>query len=125
MAGADADPLIHEYDAAHSGIRQASAAEIFEAAARISLRGRRPPNWSAAMALVIAAVVIYGIAHAFGSPSRQVNAAAHRKTVPVPMPRLPAGPPPRPRRASSTGPCWSSSQRPRAAGSACTRHTAP
>src|SRR5258708_31777449 len=73
LVGVDADPLIREYDAAHGGIRQASAAEIFEPATPLKLPGRRAPNWSAVMALVITAVVVFGMARACGSPSHRVN----------------------------------------------------
>jgi len=86
MVGADADPLIEEYDAARGGNRQASAAEIFEAATPLKLPGRRRANWSTMMALVIAAVVSYWVVHAGGSTSHQVNAAAHHKPLPVPAP---------------------------------------
>jgi cytoskeletal protein RodZ len=90
MVSADADPLIQEYDAAHGGIRQVPAAEIFGPVTPLKLRGRRQPNWSAAMGLVIVAVVIYGTVHACGSAAHQVSAAAHHKPVPVPAPAPPA-----------------------------------
>ena len=90
LAGVDADPLIREYDAAHGGIRMVSAAEVFEPATPIKLREHRPPNWRAAMALAIAAVVIYGIVHASGSPSHHLNVAAHQKPVPTPARASPA-----------------------------------
>ena len=126
MVGADADLLIQEYDTAHGGTRQASAAETPGPDEPLRLPRRRRANGSAALGLVIAAVVICGVVHACERPSHDVNGAARHKPVSVPAPpRLPAGPPPGPCRASRAGPCWSSSQRPRAAGSACTRRTAP
>lgn len=90
IVGTDADPLIQEYDAAHGGTRQASAAEIPGAGAPLRLPRRRRAKWSAAIGLVIAAVVICGVVHACGSPSHDVNAAARHKPVPVPAPAPPA-----------------------------------
>jgi hypothetical protein len=55
------------------------------------LRERRPPNWSAAMALGLAAVISYGIVvQALASWSHQVKAAAHHKPVPTPTSELPS-----------------------------------
>jgi transcriptional regulator with XRE-family HTH domain len=79
--GVDPEPLIHEYDAAHGGVRQVSAAEVFEPATPIKIRERRPPNWSAAMALAILAVVVYVVVHAVSGGSHHVNTAAHQKPV--------------------------------------------
>jgi hypothetical protein len=84
LVGADADRLIQEYDAAHGGIRQVSAAEVFGPAAPLKLSGRRRPNWSAAMGLVIVAVVICGVVHACGDPSHLVTRAGRHKPVPAP-----------------------------------------
>lgn len=95
MVGADADPLIQEYDTAHRGTRQASAAETPGPGTPLRLPRRRRANWSAAIGLVIAAVVIGGVVHACGRPSHDANAAARHKPVPAPAPaRRAAGPPP-------------------------------
>jgi cytoskeletal protein RodZ len=90
MVGADADLLIREYDAAHGGTRQASAAETPGPGAPLRLPRRRRADWSVAIGLVIAAVVIGGVVHACGRPSHDVNAAARHKPVPVPAPAPPA-----------------------------------
>ncbi|HEX9358304.1 MAG TPA: helix-turn-helix transcriptional regulator [Streptosporangiaceae bacterium] len=90
MVGADAVPLIQEYDAAHGGTRQVSAAETPGPGAPLRLPRRRWVNWSAAVGLVIAAVVICGVVHACGRPSHDANAAARHKPVPVPAPAPPA-----------------------------------
>ena len=68
MVGADADPLIKEYDTAHGGTREASAAEAPGPGAPLRLPRRRWANWSVAIGLVIAAVVICGVVHACGAP---------------------------------------------------------
>jgi hypothetical protein len=90
MVGADADPLIQEYDAAHRGTRQVCAAETPGPGAPLRLPRRRRANWSAAIGLVIAAVVICGVVHACGSPSRHVHGAARHKPAPAPAPAPPA-----------------------------------
>lgn len=119
VVGADADLLIQEYDAAHGGIRQASAAEISGPAALLRLPGRRRPNWSAVMALVIGALVAGVVVHACASPSHHVNGAAHHKPAPVPVPArdsrarraVPAATPGQPLRPvlvqlAATEDCW-------------------
>jgi cytoskeletal protein RodZ len=79
--GLDPDPLIQEYDGLHGGIRQVSAAEVFEPATPIKIRERRSPNWSAAMALAVVVVVIYGVVRLFAGMSHPVNNAARREPV--------------------------------------------
>ena len=79
--GIDPDPLIHEYDTAHGGVRQVSAAQVFEPATPIKMRERRPPNWSAAMALAVVAAIVYGVVQALSGSTHHVNAAAHQKPV--------------------------------------------
>jgi hypothetical protein len=88
MVGADADPLIKEYDTAH-GTGQASAAETPGPVA-LRLPRRRRANWSVAIGLVIAAVVICGVVHACGRASHDANAATRHKPVPGPAPAPPA-----------------------------------
>ncbi|MGE5287689.1 MAG: helix-turn-helix domain-containing protein [Micromonosporaceae bacterium] len=80
VVGIDPDPLIQEYDAAHGGVRQVSAAQVFEPATPIKMHERRPPNWSAAMALAVLAVIVYGVIHTLAG-SHHVNATAHQKPV--------------------------------------------
>jgi cytoskeletal protein RodZ len=79
--GLDPGPLIQEYDDAHGGVRQVSAAEVFEPATPIKIRERRPPNWSAAMALAVIAVIVYWVVHAVAGGSHHVNTAAHGEPV--------------------------------------------
>jgi cytoskeleton protein RodZ len=89
MVGADADLLIQEYDTAHGGTRQASVAETPGPAAPLRLPRRRA-NCSAALGLVIAAVVICWVVHACERPSHDGNGAARHKPVSVPAPAPPA-----------------------------------
>lgn len=68
--GIDARPLLEEFDAGRAGAAPPRASEVFESetAARPERRG---PNWSAAMAVALVVVVVYGVAQAFSpfSPS--------------------------------------------------------
>jgi cytoskeletal protein RodZ len=85
IVGADPGPLIQDYDDAHGGIAPVSAAEVFEPAKPIKIRERRPPNWSAAMALAVVAVIIYGIVRWFAGGTHPVNNAARGEQVRRPV----------------------------------------
>ncbi|MEW2352709.1 helix-turn-helix domain-containing protein [Spirillospora sp. NPDC029432] len=62
VIGIDPEPLVREYDDAHGGAPMPlSAAAAFEPERAVAFRERRSPNWSAAMALALALVVVYGI----------------------------------------------------------------
>lgn len=62
--GIDARPLLAEFDARRSGAVPRRASDVFESetAARPERRG---PNWSAAMAVALLVVVVYGVAQVF------------------------------------------------------------
>ncbi len=85
VVGVDPEPLIQDYDTAHRGLNQVSAAEVFEPATPIKIRERRAPNWSAAMALAILAVIGYVVFHAF-NPPHHLGAARDqvKKSAPTP-----------------------------------------
>ncbi len=76
IVGVDPGPLIHDFDEAHGGLGQVSAAEVFEPATPIKIRERRPPNWSAVMALAVIAVIIFWVVHSLAGSSHHVNNAA-------------------------------------------------
>ena len=61
--GTDPEPLLEEFDASRAGPVAPRATEVFESetAARADRRG---PNWTAAMAVALVLVVIYGVAQA-------------------------------------------------------------
>jgi cytoskeletal protein RodZ len=68
VIGLDPEPLVREYDDAHGGAPQAiSAATAFEPETPVRFRERRSPNWTAAMAVALTLVLIYGIVQAFGT----------------------------------------------------------
>jgi cytoskeletal protein RodZ len=67
VIGIDPEPLVAEFDAAHGGAPQpVSAVSAFEPEQPVAFRERRSPNWSAAMALALALVVIYGVVQVVG-----------------------------------------------------------
>jgi cytoskeletal protein RodZ len=99
VIGIDAEPLIQEFDAAHGGAPQpVSAADAFEPEIPVRIRERRSPNWSAAMAMALAAVVIYGVFQVLaGGPdpqtARQVAQQPGReRPTATASPTGPAGP---------------------------------
>lgn len=92
LVGVDPEPLIAEYDAAHGGLGQVSAAEVFEPASPIKIRERRPPNWSAAMALVIGAVIVYWAVHVVAGSSHHLSTGGTRAPAHRPAAVAPATP---------------------------------
>jgi cytoskeletal protein RodZ len=83
VVGVDPGPLIQEYDEAHGGLGPVSAAEVFEPAKPIKIRERRPPNWSAAMALAVVVVIVYAVVHAFSGTSHHLRTAAGQEKKPA------------------------------------------
>ncbi|MFG1999552.1 helix-turn-helix domain-containing protein [Spirillospora sp. NPDC048911] len=70
VIGIDPEPLVREYDEMHGGAPQpVSAVTAFEPETPVAFRERRAPNWSAAMALALVLVVIYGIVQVVGDDS--------------------------------------------------------
>jgi cytoskeletal protein RodZ len=61
--GLDPEPLIREYDATQGAPQSITAADVFEPSAPIKLRERRRPNWSAALAVVLLALIGFGVYH--------------------------------------------------------------
>jgi cytoskeletal protein RodZ len=74
--GVDPEPLIREYDQTQGAPRAISAADVFEPATPIKIRERRRPNWSAAMALALAAVVGFVVYHFVSSSPSSTTASS-------------------------------------------------
>ncbi|MDX6743433.1 helix-turn-helix domain-containing protein [Actinocorallia sp. A-T 12471] len=84
VLGVDADPLIREYDDTHGGAPgvQVSAAAAFEPETPLKFKERRPTNWSAAMAAVLALVAVWGIVQFFsGGKEERVTPVVAKDTV--------------------------------------------
>jgi cytoskeletal protein RodZ len=77
--GVDPEPLVREYDQTQGAPQAISAADVFEPATPIKIRERRRPNWSLAMAVVLAAIIGFVIYHevsSSGGPSHNSSAAS-------------------------------------------------
>jgi cytoskeletal protein RodZ len=55
--GVEPDPLVQEYDTTLGEPRQITAAEVFQPATAVKLKERRRPNWTAALAAALIAVI--------------------------------------------------------------------
>ncbi|MES9542994.1 MULTISPECIES: helix-turn-helix domain-containing protein [unclassified Actinomadura] len=100
VIGIDPEPLVAEFDAAHGGAPQpVSAVSAFEPEQPVAFRERRSPNWSAAMALALALVVIYGIVQVVGHGGGERRTA--RQVAGTPAPRTPSAAPTAPPTSSS------------------------
>jgi hypothetical protein len=102
VIGIDPEPLVREYDDAHGGAPMPlSAVAAFEPEQAVVFRERRSPNWSAAMALALALVVIYGIVQVVGTGGGREHRTARQVagTPGAPTPGAtsakPSPPPPR------------------------------
>jgi cytoskeletal protein RodZ len=82
--GVDPEPLIREYDQVQGAPRAISAADVFEPATPIKIRERRRPNWSAAMALALAAIVglvVYHFVSASPASPTASSSGSHASTT--------------------------------------------
>jgi cytoskeletal protein RodZ len=92
VIGVDSEPLVREFDDGHGGSPQAiPARQAFEPETPVRFLERRSPNWTAAMAVALALVVVYGVVRlATGHEShRSVERAAAPATsshTPTPTP---------------------------------------
>lgn len=74
--GADAEPLIREYDQTQGAPQAITAADVFEPATPIRIRDRRRPNWSVAMVVALALVVGFVVYHLVSSSSKAAPASS-------------------------------------------------
>jgi cytoskeletal protein RodZ len=92
-AGIDPEPLITEYDAVQPAPQSMTAADVFEPSRPIKLRERRRLNWSVALALVLLAVLGFGIYHIVTDAHAAPAAAQHHARPARQTARHPAGQP--------------------------------
>ncbi|MBW8483631.1 helix-turn-helix domain-containing protein [Actinomadura parmotrematis] len=89
--GVDPDPLVRDFDEAHGGAPQpVSAVAAFEPEKPVAFRERRTPNWTAAMAFAVAALLVVGLFQVAGDrdggerhTARQVAAAPQPSPSPT------------------------------------------
>jgi cytoskeletal protein RodZ len=98
--GIDPEPLIREYDETHGGAPHAiPAAQALEPAIPVRFRERRTPNWSAAMAIVLVVVVVFGVVRAVNGNGDQRPAGESARvpgTASQPPQAQPSSPSPTP-----------------------------
>lgn len=124
VVGVDPEPLVRAYDDAHGGAPQASSAvSAFEPETAMRYRERRSPNWTAAMAVALALVMVYVVVRVVssaGSDHKAEPAADHYRgaaktsasvapAAPAPSSPVPSAVPPRKDvtlRITATSPSW-------------------
>jgi cytoskeletal protein RodZ len=66
VVGIDPEPLIGEYDEAHGPLEPVSAVAAFQPEIPVKIGEPRSPNWSAAMAVALVLVLLYGAVRVVG-----------------------------------------------------------
>jgi cytoskeletal protein RodZ len=92
VIGIDPEPLVREFDDAHGGVPQpVSAVSVFENERPLPIRERRSPNWTAAMALALVLVLVYGIVQVFDGGGDPQNAKPVSQPSTATPTKTPAG----------------------------------
>ncbi|NRQ38318.1 helix-turn-helix domain-containing protein [Nonomuraea sp. NN258] len=87
--GLDPEATVHLFDQQHGGAPQpVRAASVFQADRQLNLRERHGPNWTMALGVALAIVVVFGVIRVVGGagdrlPAAEVNPASG---VPTPSP---------------------------------------
>jgi cytoskeletal protein RodZ len=83
VVGLDPEATVRAYDEAREGAPAppVRAARVFQAENQIKLRERRSPNWSMALGIALAIVVIFGVVRGMGGESER-RVAEVRSAVP-------------------------------------------
>ncbi|MEV4568289.1 helix-turn-helix domain-containing protein [Nonomuraea sp. NPDC049419] len=100
--GLDPEATVHLYDQQHGGAPQpVPASSVFQADRKINLPERRGPNWTMALGVALAIVVVFGMMRVLGGGGDQVRtgdvrAASARPSVPpnTPITEAPKPAPP-------------------------------
>lgn len=67
VVGLDPEAMVHEYDELHGGVPlPVRAASVFQADAPIKIRESRSPNWTMAMVVALAIIVVFGVVKTMG-----------------------------------------------------------
>ncbi|GGO65973.1 helix-turn-helix domain-containing protein [Nonomuraea cavernae] len=70
--GLDPDTLVHLYDEQHGGAPvPVRAAAVFQTDRKLRIRERRAPNWSMALGVALAIVVVFGVVRVMGGATEQ------------------------------------------------------
>ncbi|MEV7008003.1 RodZ domain-containing protein [Streptosporangium sp. NPDC051022] len=97
--GLDPETVVHEYDESHGGVPlPVRAASVFQADTPIKIRESRSPNWTMAMVVALAIVVVFAVVRAMGGGGETPTADVRPG---LPSPSAPLGAPEGPRKPAS------------------------
>ncbi|WP_113701644.1 helix-turn-helix domain-containing protein [Nonomuraea lactucae] len=83
--GLDPEAMVHLYDEQHGGAPPpVRAAAVFQADRKIKLSERRGPNWTMALGVALAIVVVFGVARVMGGTPEKVRSAGVQQASAVP-----------------------------------------
>lgn len=102
--GLDAPAMVQLYDDQQGGVPiPVQASTVFQTARKVKLRERRGPNWTMALGVALALVVVFGVVRVMGGsgelPTAEIQPASSVPSVP---PNTPISDPPRRTAAKST-----------------------
>ncbi|NUO99082.1 MAG: DUF4115 domain-containing protein [Nonomuraea sp.] len=85
VVGLDPEATVHLFDQQHGGAPEpVRAAAVFQADRTVALRERRGPNWTMALGVALAVVVLFGTVRVLGGASDQVHTADVHAITPRP-----------------------------------------
>ncbi|MER6577278.1 helix-turn-helix domain-containing protein [Nonomuraea sp. NPDC001023] len=85
VVGLDPEATVHLFDQQYGGPPQpVRAAAVFQADRTLALRERRGPNWTMALGVALAVVVVFGTVRVLGGASDQVRTADVHAITPKP-----------------------------------------
>ncbi|GIH98673.1 helix-turn-helix domain-containing protein [Planobispora takensis] len=85
ILGLDAEALVHEFDELHGGVPlPVRAASVFQVERPIKIRDRRSPNWSMAMGVALAVIVVFGVVKTMGGAGDTTTAEMQASSIPPP-----------------------------------------
>ncbi|MFI7706932.1 helix-turn-helix domain-containing protein [Nonomuraea sp. NPDC049480] len=78
--GLDPEATVHQFDQEHGGApRPVRAAAVFQADKKINVPERRGPNWTMALGVALAIVVVFGMMRVLGGAGDHVQTAGVRQ----------------------------------------------
>jgi len=102
VVGANAEELIAEYDATHHASRVSVSESLEAEVADVRASQRRGPSWAAAAAVVLIALIVYGVVQLVTPPaSSGPGIAAPSSSATAPSAPAPVAPAPTPSASSS------------------------
>ena len=94
VVGMDPEATVQQYDHEHGGPSPVRAAAVFGADRKIRLNERRTPNWTMALGVAVAIVVVFGVVRVLGGDGLDgTRTAGHAPKVPpnAPLTERPRG----------------------------------